>query len=190
MINKETLATMTAEQVMQQLQEVKERRRTSIVRANDAIKTYEKAVEARDAKIKELREDLNKQLTGIEDKVATSNAVMLKASVAGDVAKADEAQRTLTELESQRSRLNARLESLGGKPPRCDEAYEAMEAAVSRSEEADEQYENDIRVIREFCEKVVKSWEEILSSLHNRSADVSRFFLDRARSHYSSEHHR
>lgn len=187
MINKETLATMTAEQVMQQLQEVKERRRTSIARANDAIKTYEKAVEARDAKINELREDLRKQLTGIKDRAIALNGAMLKASIAGNDAKADEAQRALTDLEGRRSRLNARLESLSGKPPRCDEAYEAMEAAVSRSEEADEQYENDARVIREFCEEVVKSWEEILSSLRNRGADVSQFFLDRARSHYSSE---
>lgn len=190
MMNKETLATMTIEQVMRQLQEVKERRRAAITRANDAIKAYEKAVEARDAKIKELREDLHKQLTGIEDRATALNGAMLKASISGNDAKVDEAQRALTDLEGQRSRLNARLESPAGKPPRCDDAYEAMEAAVAESRDADGQYESDARIIREFCEEVVKSWEEILSSLRNRGADVSQFFLDRARSHYSSEHHR
>lgn len=187
MVNKEALKGMTAAQVMRQLQEVKELRRAAIARANDAIKGYEKAVEARDAKIKELREDLYRQLTGIEGKTTVLNAAMLQASIAGDSAKADEAQRALTELESQRSQLNARLESLAGKPPRCDEAYEAMEVAVAESKKAEEQYESDVRIIREFCEDVVKSWEDILSSLRNRGADVSQFFLDRARSQYSSE---
>ena len=187
MVNKEALEGMTAEQVMQQVQEVKERRRAAIARANDAIKAYKKAVEARDAKIKELREDLHKQLTGIEGEVATLNAAMLQASISGDGVKADEAQQALTELEGQRSRLNARLESLAGKPPRCDEAYGAMEAAVVESKEADEEYESDAKIIREFCEDVVKSWKEILLSLRDRGADVSQFFLERARSQYSSE---
>lgn len=117
MVNKETLRSMSAEQVMQQLQEVKERRRSAIERANDAIRGYEKAVAARNAKIKELREDLHKQLTGIEGEVATLNAAMLQASITGDGAKADEAQRFLTELEGQQSQLNACLESLAGSRP-------------------------------------------------------------------------
>ena len=187
MVNKEALEGMTAEQVMQQLQKVKERRRATIARANDAISGYQKAVDARDAKIKELRGDLHRQLTGIEGKTTALNAAMLQASIAGDSAKADEAQRALTELEGQRLRLNARLESLAGKPPRCAEAYEAMEAAVAESKEADDEYGNDARTIREFCEEVVKSWEEVLSSLRDRGADVSQFFLDRARSHYYGE---
>ena len=45
----------------------------------------------------------------------------------------------------------------------------------------------DARIIREFCEDVVKSWKEILLSLRDRGADVSQFFLERARSQYSSE---
>ena len=187
MVNKEALEGMTAKQVMQQLQEVKERRRVAIARANDAIKGYEKAVRARDAKIKELREDLHKQLTGVEDKVATLNAAMLKASIAGDDAKADKAQRALTELEGQRSRLNARLESLAGKPPQCDEAYGAMEAAVAESEDADKQYSDDIGAIREFCEEMVRPWMEITSALRHTGEAVSRFYLDRARSHYDGE---
>ena len=60
MINKETLEGMTAEQVMQLLHEVKERRRAAIALANDAMTGYQKAVSARDAKIKELRDDLGK----------------------------------------------------------------------------------------------------------------------------------
>ena len=36
--------------------------------------------------------------------------------------------------------LNARLELLNGKPPRCDEAYAAMNTAVAESEKAVEQY--------------------------------------------------
>lgn len=100
MINKETLATMTAEQVMRQLQEVKERRCAAIAQANNAIKAYEKAVEARDAKIKELKDGVCKQLAGIADRAETLNAAMLKAAMAEDSAKMDEAQRALTELES------------------------------------------------------------------------------------------
>ena len=187
MVNKEALRAMAAEQVMQQLQEVKERRRAAIARANDAIKGYEKAVAARDAKIKELREDLFKQLTGIEDEVATLNAAMLQASIAGDGAKADEAQRTLTELEGQRSRLNARLESLSGKPPRCTEEYNNMNEAVAKSEEAEAQYQDDIVTIREICEEMIRPWEKIISALRHAGEAVSRFYLDRARSHYDGE---
>lgn len=187
MISKEALEGMTAEQVMQQLQEVKERRRAAIARANDAIKGYEKAVKARDVKIQELREDLHKQLTGIEGRATALNGAMLKASIAGNDAKVDEAQRALTDLEGQRSRLNARLESLSGKLPRCDEAYEAMETAVSESEKADEQYRDDIAVIRELSEEMVRPWMEITSALKHAGESVSRFYLDRARSHYSSD---
>lgn len=187
MLTRENLEGMTAEQVMQQLQEVKERRRTAIARANDAITGYQKAVDARDAKIKELRDDLNKQLAGIGDKAAALNAALLKAAMAGDCAEQDKAQCALTELESQRSQLNARLELLNGKPSRCDEAYEAMNAAVAESEKADEQYFDDIGVIRAFCEEVMRPWTEITSALCGSHESVSRFFLDRAQSHYSSE---
>ena len=96
MVNKEALEGMTAEQVMQQLQEVKEQRRTAIALANGAI----------------------------------------NASLTGDGAEVEKDQRTLTELEGQRSQLNARLELLKGKPPRCDEAYAVMNAAVAESEKA------------------------------------------------------
>ena len=165
MVKKEDLRDMTTEQIMQQVQEVKERRRSAIARANDAIKGYEKTVAARDAKIQELREDLHKQLTGIEGEVATLNAAMLQASIAGDGAKADEAQRSLTELEGQRSRLNARLESLSGKPPRCTKEYNNMNVAVAESEKAEAQYHDDIVTIREICEEMIRPWEEIISAL-------------------------
>ena len=187
MVNKEALEGMTAAQVMQQLQEVKEQRRTAIALANDAINGYQKAVNARDAKIKELRGDLDKQLAGIADKAAALNAAMLQASLTGDGAEIEKDQRTLTELEGQRSQLNARLELLKGKPSRCDEAYAAMNAAVAESEKAVEQYYEDIGIIREFCEKVMQPWTEITTALHHSGEAVSRFYLDRARSHYDSE---
>lgn len=187
MVNKETLESMTAEQVMQLLQEVKQRRRTAIALANDAISGYQKAVDARDAKIKELRGDLDKQLAGIADKAAALNAAMLQASLIEDGAEMEKAQRTLTELEGQRSQLNARLELLKGKLPRCDEAYAAMNAAVAESEKVVEQYYEDIGIIREFCEKVMQPWTEITAALNHSGEAVSRFYLDRARSHYDSE---
>lgn len=186
MVSKEALEGMTAEQVMQLLQEVKERRRTAIALANDAISGYQKTVEARDAKIKELRGDLDKQLAGIADKAAALNAAMLQASLIEDDAELDEAQRALTELEGQRSQLNARLELLNGKPPRCDEAYAAMNAAVAESEKAVEQYCEDIGVIREFCEEALKLWTEIILALRSYEK-VDNFFLDRARKHYDGE---
>lgn len=187
MVNKDALEGMTAEQVMQLLQEVKEQRRTAIALANDAINGYQKAVNARDTKIRELRDDLGKQLAGIADKAAAMNAAMLQASLAGDSAELEKAQRTLTELEGKRSQLNARLELLNGKPPRCDEAYAAMNTAVAESEKAVEQYYEDIGIIREFCEKVMQPWAEITAALNHSSEAVSRFYLDRARSHYNSE---
>ena len=166
---------------------MKERRRAAIALANDAITGYQKAVSARDAKIKELRDDLGKQLASIADKAAALNAAMLQASLAGDSAELEKAQRTLTELEGQWSQLNARLELLNGKPPRCNEAYAAMNAAVAESEKAVEQYYEDIGIIREFCEKVMQPWTEITTALHHSGEAVSRFYLDRARSHYDSE---
>lgn len=187
MVNKEVLEGMTAEQVMQLLQEVKERRRAAITRANDTITGYQKAVSARDAKIKELRDDLGKQLAGIEEKEAALNAAMLQASLAGDNTAFDKANRRLIELDKQRSQLNARLELLNRKPPRCDEAYAAMNTAVAESEKAVEQYYEDIGVIREFCEKVIQPWTEITAALQHSGEAVSRFYLDRARSHYDSE---
>lgn len=187
MITKEALEGMTAEQVMQQLQEVKERRRIAIAQANAAITGYQKAVSARDAKIKELRDDLSKQLTGLEDKAAALNAAMLKAAMDGNDAEQDEAQQSLAELEGQRLRLNARLELLNGKPPKCDEAYDTMNAVVAASEKADAQYYEDIGVIREFCEEVMQPWAEITSALRHSGEKVSRFYLDRARSHYDRE---
>lgn len=99
MINKETLEGMTAEQVMQLVQEEKERRRAAIARANDAIDGYQKAVSARDAKIKELRDDLGKQLAGIEDKAEALNAAMLQEAIAGNGVEQDGTQRALTELQ-------------------------------------------------------------------------------------------
>lgn len=188
MLTKENLEGMTAEQVMQQLQEVKERRRAAIARANDAITGYQKAVDARDTKIKELRDDLNKQLAGIEDKAAALNAAMLKASLTGDNEAFDKANHTLVKLDEQRSQLNARLELLNGKPPRCDEAHDAMNMAVLESEKADEQYFDDIGAIREFCERMIQPWTEITLALRHSGEAVSRFHLDRARRHYDSEH--
>ena len=186
MVNKEALEGMTAEQVMQLLQKVRERRRTAIALANNAIDGYQKAVNARDTKIRELRGDLGKQLASIADKAAALNAAMLQASLAGDDAKVEKAQRTLTELEGQRSQLNARLELLNGKPPRCDEAYTAMEKAVAESEKAAEQYSEDVQPIRELCENVIQTWSEIVEEIRDWSK-VDRFFLDRAREHYSKE---
>lgn len=186
MVNKEALEGMTAEQVMQLLQEVKERRRTAIALANDAIDGYQKAVNARDAKIKELRDDLGKQLADIADKAAALNAAMLQASMTGDGAEVGKAQCTLAELEGQRSQLNARMELLKGKPPRCDEAYTAMEKAVAESEKAAEQYSEDIQPIREFCENTIKIWSKIVEEIRDWSK-VDRFSLDRAREHYSKE---
>lgn len=187
MVNKDALEGMTAEQVMQLLQEVKERRRAAIALANDAIDGYQKAVNARDTKIREMRDDLGKQLAGIADKAAALNAAMLQASLAGDSAEVEKAQRTLTELEGQRSQLSARLDLLKGKPPRCDEAYAAMNAAVAESENAVEQYYEEIGIIREFCDKVMQPWTEITAALNHSGEAVSRFYLDRARSHYDSE---
>lgn len=187
MVNKEDLESMTCSEIMQLLQEVKERRRAAIALANDAINGYQKAVNARDAKIKELRNDLGKQLAGIADKAAALNAAMLQASLAGDSAEVEKAQRTLTELEGQRSQLSARLDLLKGKPPRCDEAYAAMNAAVAESENAVEQYYEEIGIIREFCDKVMQPWTEITAALQHSGEAVSRFYLDRARSHYASE---
>lgn len=186
MVNKEALEGMTAGQVMQLLQEVKERRRTAIALANGAIDGYQKAVNARDTKIRELRDDLNKQLASIADKAAALNAAMLQASLAGDGAEMEKAQRTLAELEGQRSQLNARLELLKGKPPRCNEAYTAMEKAVAESEKAAEQYSEDIQPIRELCENVIQTWSEIVEEIRDWNK-VDRFFLDRAREHYSKE---
>lgn len=187
MVNKDALEGMTAEQVMQLLQEVKERRRAAIALANDAIDGYQKAVNARDTKIREMRDDLGKQLAGIADKAAAVNAAMLQASLAGDSAELEKAQHTLTELEGQRSKLSARLETLDGKPPRCDAAYEAMNTAVAASEKAGEQYYAEIGIIRDFCEKVMQPWTEITAALNHSGEAVSRFYLDRARSHYDSE---
>lgn len=62
-----------------------------------------------------------------------------------------------------------------------------MEKAVAESEEADVRYGDDILVIREFCEEAIRSWNEIVSALRNRGEVVDRFYLDRARSHYSKE---
>lgn len=187
MVSKEALEGMSCPAVMQLLQEVKEQRRAAIALANDAITGYQKAVNARDAKIKELRDDLGKQLAGIADKAAALNAAMLQASLAGDSAELEKVQRTLTELEGKRSQLNARLELLKGKPPRCDKAYAVMNAAVAESEKAVEQYYEDIGIIREFCEKVMQPWTEITAALNHSGEAVSRFYLDRARSHYDSE---
>lgn len=186
MVNKDALEGMTAEQVMQLLQEVKERRRAAIALANDAINGYQKAVNARDAKIKELRNDLGKQLAGIEDRATALNAAMLQASLTGDNTTFDKANRQLNELDRQRSQLNAHLELLKGKPPRCDEAYTDMERAVAESEQADAQYSVDIQPIRELCENVIKTWSEIVEEIRDWSK-VDRFFLDRAREHYSKE---
>ncbi len=187
MVNKEALEGMTCSEIMQLLQEVKERRRAAIALANDAIDGYQKAVNARDTKIREMRDDLGKQLAGIADKAAALNAAMLQASLAGDSAELEKAQRTLTELEGKRSQLNVRLELLNGKPPRCDEAYAAMNTAVAESEKAVEQYYEEIGIIREFCEKVMQPWAEITAALNHSGEAVSRFYLDRARSHYDSE---
>lgn len=186
MVNKEALEGMTAEQVMQLLQEVKERRRTAIALANGAIDGYQKAVNARDAKIRELRDDLGKQLAGIADKAAALNAAMLQASLAGDGAEVEKAQRALDELGERRSQLKARLELLNGKPLRCDEAYAAMEKAVAEGEQADAQYSEDIQPIRELCENVIKTWSEIVEEIRDWNK-VDRFFLDRVREHYSKE---
>lgn len=187
MVKKEDLEGMTAEQVMKQFREMKERRHAAIARANDAIRDYQKAVQVRDAKIKEMRDGLHKQLAGIADKAEALNAAMLKAAIAGDSAELDKTQHTLTELEGQRSQLNAHLELLNGKPPRCNEAYAAMNAAVSESEKADAQYNDDIGVILAFCEEVMKPWTEIISEIHIRGETVSRFFLNRAHDHYNRE---
>lgn len=187
MVNKEDLESMTCSEIMQLLQEVKERRRAAIALANDAIDGYQKAVNARDTKIRELWDDLGKQLAGIADKAEALNAAMLQASLTGDNTTFDKANRQLNELDKQRSQLNARLELLNGKPPRCDEAYAAMNAAVAESEKADEQYYEDIGIIREFCEKVMQPWTEITAALHHSGEAVSRFYLDRARSHYDRE---
>jgi len=187
MIAKEALEGMTAEQVMQLLQEVKARHSAAIAQANAAINGYEKAVNVRDAKIKELKDDLSRQLADIADKAEALTKAMLKASLTGDGAALDKVQGALTELEGQRSQLNARLDLLSGKPPRCDEVYAAMETAVSESKGADTQYAGDVAVIREFCEETVKPWSEIISAIGSTREGVSRFFLDRARGHYSSE---
>lgn len=187
MVNKEDLESMTCSEIMQLLQEVKERRRAAIALANDAIDGYQKAVNARDTKIRELRDDLGKQLAGIADKAEALNAAMLQASLTGDNTAFDKANRRLIELDKQRSQLNARLELLKGKPPRCDEAYAAMNAAVAESEKAVEQYYEEIGIIREFCDKVMQPWTEITAALQHSGEAVSRFYLDRARSHYASE---
>ena len=60
MVNKDALEGMTAEQVRQLLQEVNDRRRAAIALPNAAIDGYQKAVNARDTKIRELRDDLGK----------------------------------------------------------------------------------------------------------------------------------
>ena len=187
MLTREVLEGMTAGQVMQQLQEVQERRRVAIARANDSITSYERTVSARDRKIRELKDELSRQLTDIADRVEALKPVMLKASMTGDGAELDRTQRILDELEGQRSQLNTRMKLLNGKPPRCDEAYAAMEAAVAESNTADTQYYDDICIIREFCKQTVSPWKDILSALENQGVSVSRFFLERAREHYSKD---
>lgn len=187
MITKEILASMTAEQVAQLFTEAKQRRLSAAANANAAIKGYEKSVSLRDAKIRELKDDLIKQLSDITDKAEALKPVMLQATISGDSAELNRVQQALADLERQRSQLNTQLEFLSGKPPRCDDAYEAMEAAVAESKKADAQYEGEARIIRETCEEAIKPWKEIISSLSNRGEVVSQFYLDRIRSRYSSE---
>ena len=62
-----------------------------------------------------------------------------------------------------------------------------MNTAVSVSENAVEKYYEEIGIIREFCEKVMQPWAEITAALNHSGEAVSRFYLDRARSHYDSE---
>ena len=187
MLNKKTLEGMTAAQVAQLLAECKERRITAAVNVNAAIRDYYKAVEKRDTKIEEMKKDVHKQLEAIADEAEALNEAMLKAAIAEDSAKQEEAQQALTDLESQRLQLNARLGFLDGTPPKCDEAYAAMEAAAAESAEADRQYGADIAVIREFCEEAMKPWEEIISSLDDRGEAVNQFSLERIRRKYNGE---
>ncbi len=187
MITKESMNTMTAEQVMDLLTKSKKQHAAAIERANTAVREYDRAVRDRNTKIREMTADLNKRLAEVEYKEEALKPAMLKATMLGGDVELDKVQRTLTELEQQRTQLGAQLELLSGKPPRCDEAYTAMETAVAESKEADEQYYADLKAIREFCEQAIAPWNDILSAIRERGVSVSRFFLDRARSHYSSE---
>lgn len=117
MVNKEALKGMAAEQVMQLLQEVKKQRITAAANANAAIKEYRAAVDTRDTEIRKIKDNLTKQLVGIADKAEALKPVMLKATIAGDGAKLANAQRSLDELEGQRSQLNAQLQLLSGGRP-------------------------------------------------------------------------
>lgn len=187
MLTREILEGMTAEQVMQQLQEVKDRYNAAIVRANDAINDYQKAVNMRDSKISDLVKNVTKQLADNSTKTTALKSALLKATIADDTAEQAKIKASISKLANQRATLNAQLELLREKPPLCDEAYADMEKAVAESQDADVQYSADIRVIREFCEDVMQPWTEVISTLRHSGAGVSRFYLDRARSHYSNE---
>lgn len=186
MITKETLEGKTAEQVARILADAKAKRTAAVTEANAAINAYQTAVKERNANLKKMTGDLQKQIAGITGKAEALKTAMLKATATGNSAELDRIQRTMDDMEAQRSKLGARLETLSGKPPRCDKAYEAMNAAVARAEEAEEEYGADARVIREFCEEVIRRWEGIVSSLR-LYASVHRSGLERARDHYSSE---
>ena len=186
MVTKERLEGMTAEQVMVVLSETKERWRAAADKANTAIQNYEKAVAMRDDKIRDLADSLTRQLEDISVKTASLKSDLLKATIADNAAEQAKIRTAISKLATQRTNFSTQLELLSEKPPRCDDAYAAMEKAVAESKDEETVYSESISVIREFCEEALTPWAEIIKTLRSY-AKVDTFSLDRARSHYGSE---
>lgn len=186
MVSKESLEGMTAEQVAGILSEVEERWQAAVVKANTAIRNYEKAVAMRDNKIRDLVDSLTKQLADTSAKTAVLKSDLLKATIADNAAEQAKIKAALSKLATQRTNLNTQLELLSEKPPRCDDAYAAMEKAVAESKDEEAVYDKSISVIRKFCEEALAPWTEIIEGLRSYIR-VDAFYLDRARNHYSQE---
>lgn len=186
-ITKETLATMTVAEVAQFVTELMNQKDAAVANEKTAIWGYDAAVKDRDAKIQAVKDDLNMQLAEIASKADALKPDMLNASIAGDSALMDKVRRKLSALEGQRSELNAQLELMSGKPPRCDEAYAAVEAAVAKSEEAERQFKSDRDVIDDFCKEMVTQWKEISSMIWAPRSFVLKEDIERVRKRYSSE---
>ena len=185
MITRESLESMTPEEIAGLLAEVLERCHAAADAVNTAVSSYFPAVNEQERRVKERKAALEKERGVILSKIEGMRPALVKATISGNADALAEIQRTVKDLEMELTAVETQIGMLDGPLPSCDDVYNTIQTALKEKESIDEQTATDLETIKAFCEGKAQPWVELAKGASERPAAVSEFHLNRVRVHYS-----
>lgn len=174
--------------VIQRILVARDQREAASTKAHKEREHFQHIVDTYDNHVTKTPNELVRQVVHVNSGVEKLKLAILDAAKEEDIRALDQIRHSAAELAEQSKQLDGQLKRVYELLLQFDEHYVSLETAVAKARNADKQYADAISAIRKLCADNMKPWTEIISSLEDGGAKVSKFFLDEARKSYSSDY--